>query len=343
MKRKTFIYVVIILVAVMFIQIIIFNLIEKNKNKNNTIYYNENFVKNDDIATSKIYPINTYKVFDIYKGPIQISDFEGMIYQMIFENIPKLNKNYSNMSQQKVIDDYNKNTSKINEMYIYSSDDLYLITQQIKNAYRDVVPVFDYVKIDENSIKDENGYCSFNIDIYFANNQTINLKMYLTDTQTTLTQNANNTSSIQNAGKTVIIEDNSAIQKLYKVSNEGFNKSDAIEIIQNIIDKAEQIKTDTRGYSINKEKQYYDLHKDDLNKLGIYSADDFVELAGEIKKVSWNDQDKITGYTIDMSEMTNDTNYNTVNLYINYGNIERISLKMSVSKQINIEPQIKIK
>ena len=342
MKRKTFIYVVIILVAVMFIQIIIFNLIEKNKNKNNTIYYNENFVKNDDIATSKIYPINTYKVFDIYKGPIQISDFEGMIYQMIFENIPKLNKNYSNMSQQKVIDDYNKNTSKINEMYIYSSDDLYLITQQIKNAYRDVVPVFDYVKIDENSIKDENGYCSFNIDIYFANNQTINLKMYLTDTQTTLTQNANNTSSIQNAGKTVIIEDNSAIQKLYKVSNEGFNKSDAIEIIQNIIDKAEQIKTDTRGYSINKEKQYYDLHKDDLNKLGIYSADDFVELAGEIKKVSWNDQDKITGYTIDMSEMTNDTNYNTVNLYINYGNIERISLKMSVSKQINIEPQIKI-
>lgn len=343
MKRKTFIYVVIILVAVMFIQIIIFNLIEKNKNKNNTIYYNENFVKNDDIATSKIYPINTYKVFDIYKGPIQISDFEGMIYKMIFENIPKLNKNYSNMSQQKVIDDYNKNTSKINEMYIYSSDDLYLITQQIKNAYRDVVPVFDYVKIDENSIKDENGYCSFNIDIYFANNQTINLKMYLTDTQTTLTQNANNTSSIQNAGKTVIIEDNSAIQKLYKVSNEGFNKSDAIEIIQNIIDKAEQIKTDTRGYSINKEKQYYDLHKDDLNKLGIYSADDFVEFAGKIKKVSWNDQDKITGYTIDMSEMTNDTNYNTVNLYINYGNIERISLKMSVSKQINIEPQIKIK
>ena len=44
-----------------------------------------------------------------------------------------------------------------------------------------------------------------------------------------------------------------------------------------------------------------------------------------------------------MSNMTNDTNYYIVDLYINYGNIDRISLKMSVSKQINIIPQIKIK
>ena len=53
---------------------------------------------------------------------------------MIFENIPKINKNYSNKSQQEIIDDYNNNTSKINEMNIYTSDDLYLITQQIKKA-----------------------------------------------------------------------------------------------------------------------------------------------------------------------------------------------------------------
>ena len=117
---------------------------------------------------------------------------------------------------------------------------------------------------------------------------------------------------------------------MYKESKEGFNKINAIETIQNIIDKAEQIKTDTRGYSINKEKQYYDLNKSDLSKLGIYSADDFVEFIGEI-------------YTIDMSNMTNDTNYYIVDLYINYGAIDRISLKMSVSKQINIIPQIKIK
>lgn len=347
MKRKTFIYIVIILVAIMFTQIIIYNL--KEKNKKSTIYYNENFVTEDDIITSKIYPINTYKVFDIYKGPVQIEDFEGMIYKMIFENIPKINKNYSNKSQQEIIDDYNNNTSKINEMNIYTSDDLYLITQQIKNAYRDVVPVFDYVKIDENSIKDENGYCSFNIDVYFVNNQTISLKMYLTDTNTTSSKRdemANETNAILpvlSNDKTIIVEDNSAIQKLYKESKEGFNKINAIETIQNIMDKAEQIKTDTRGYSINNEKQYYDLNKSDLSTLGIYSADDFVEFIGEIKKVSWNNQDKITGYTIDMSNMTNDTNYYIVDLYINYGNIDRISLKMSVSKQINIIPQIKIK
>ena len=331
MKKKTFISLVIILIVIMIIQIIVFNIKEKKQNES-TIDYNENSVTNNDINTSKIYPINTYKVFDIYKGPITIPDFEGIIYKMIFENIPSINTKYANMTQQAFNQEYSKSTSDINQMYIYSADNLYLITQQIKNVYKDSTPVFDYAEIDDKSIKNENSYCSFNINICFVNNQTISLKMYLS-----------NTNSSASTEKPVIVEDNSSIQKLYETANEGFNKANAIEIIENIIDNMEQIKTDTRGYSVNKEMQYYDLHKDEINKLGIYSQDDFVEFVGEVKNISWNDDDSITGYSIDLSQITEDINYYTVDLYINYGNIERVALKMSVSKQINIEPQIKIK
>ena len=369
MKKITFVYIVIILVVLMVIQIIIFNLI--NKKENNVINSNKDTSTSDDLTTYKIYPINTFEVFDVYKGPIKLSDFEGIIYQMIYANIPWINNRNSKMSVKEIGDYYSQNTKWINAMYIYSSDDLYLIAQQINNVYKDIVPMFDYVKIDEKSIKDENGYCSFDIYIYFSNNQTISLKMYLTDEQpannnvatniVNTADSANNNAStnmvnsnatidtankivdLSSYHKPIIIEDNSGVQKLYKVTNEGFNRANALEIIESIIDKAEQIKKDTAGYSINKEKQYYDLHKEDLNELGIYSSDDFVEFIGSVKKISWNDQDKITGYSIDTSSLITGTDYTTADLYINYGNIERIALKISVSNKINIVPQIRIK
>ena len=48
-------------------------------------------------------------------------------------------------------------------------------------------------------------------------------------------------------------------------------------------------------------------------------------------------------YSIDTSSLITGTDYTTADLYINYGNIERIALKISVSNKINIVPQIRIK
>ena len=349
MGKKVYICVVITLILMIFIQLIFFhNKTKKNKNKN-SISYNQNYITEDNVKSLKVYPINEDKVFEVYKGPTTKTDLEEMVYQLLFGNIPWINKNYSNMTLNEINNYYKQNTIAINRLYIYSSDDFYLITQQIKNAYKDGNPAIDNTKIEENSIKNEGVYCSFNLDIYFSNSQTIKLKIKLKNSQENNNKQNNNNENGQNEittsedEKSIIIEDNSEIQQLYKIANEGFDRAKVIETIENIINEVKNIKEDTYAYSINKEKQYYDLHKEDLNELGIYSSDDFVEFIGSVKKISWNDQDKITGYSIDTSSLITGTDYTTADLYINYGNIERIALKISVSNKINIVPQIRIK
>ena len=232
------------------------------------------------------------------------------------------------MSTDQINEYYNNNIEKINSMYIYSSDDLYLIAQQSKNIFKDNYAEYYYVAIDQNSLKYEGEYCAFNLNIRYTDNQIINLKLYLSNNKT------NN--------ENIKLQDNSKIRRLYELSNEGFNKANAIEIIENIMSNVEDIKNDTLTYSINKERQYYDLHKEKLNNIGIYSADDFEQFITSVGNISWDSRDSITGYSIDISNPIKDENYTTVKLYINYGNIERIELNMSVSNKINIVPQIKI-
>ena len=350
MRKKTYICIVVILILTIFIQIIFFKYkTKKNKNAKNVIHYNQNYITDDNVKSLKVYPINTNKVFEAYKGSITINDFEEMVYQIVFNNIPLINKNYSNMTLNEIDNYYKQNTISINTMYIYSSDDLYLITQQIKNIYRDITPIVDYIKIDENSIKNENEYCSFNLDIYFANSQIIKLKIKLINSRYSQnSQGSNNKVNIQNnvttseEEKSIIVEDNSEIQQLYKIANEGFNKANAILIIQNIIDNAEKIKDDTYAYSINQEKQYYDLNEEKLNTLGIYSKEDFESFITSVGNISWDSKDKITGYEIDLTNVVKNEDYTSATLYINYGNIERIKLTISVANKINIVPQIKI-
>lgn len=341
MRKKTYICVVVILILTIFIQIIFFQHKSKNnKNVNNVINYNPNNIAAGEVQSLKAYPINTDKVFEVYKGSITINDFEEMVHQIVFENIPLINKNYSSMTLDEIDNYYKQNTVSINKLYIYSSDDLYLITQQIKNIYNDITQIVDYIKIDENSIRDENGYCSFNIDICFYNSQVIKLKINLLDSKGN--HNEENNLITEEGERSIIVEDNSEIQQLYKIANEGFSKANAIEIIQNIIDNAKKIKTDTYAYSINQEKQYYDLNTEKLNTLGIYSKEDFESFITSVDNISWDSRDKITGYALDISNPVKNEDYTSVTLYINYGNIERIKLNMSVSNKINIIPQIKI-
>lgn len=346
MRKKTYICIVVILILTIFIQIIFFHYRTKKNENKNTMNNNQNYITEDNVKSLKVYPINEDKIFEVYKGSITKDDFEGAAYQILFGIIPWIYKKYSNMTLNEINDYYNQNTIEVNRLYIYSSDDLYLITQQIKNISKDITPMVDYTKIDENSIKNENGYCNFNLDIYFVNSQIVKLKIKLKNSQNSQESNSkgneqSNTSTAEEE-KSLIVEDNSEIQQLYKITNEGFSRSNAIQIIQNIIDNAEKIKNDTYAYSINQEKQYYDLNKEKLNTLGIYSKEDFESFITSVGNISWDSKDRITGYEIDLSNVVKNEDYTSATLYINYGNIERIKLTISVANKINIVPQIKI-
>ena len=167
MRKKTYICIVVILILTIFIQIIFFYHRTKENENENTINYNQNYITEDNVKSLKVYPVNEDKIFEVYKGTTTKDDFEEMVYQLLFGNIPWISKNYSNMTLNEINDYYNQNTIVVNRLYIYSSDDFYLITQQIKNAYKDGNPVIDNTIVEENSIKNEGEYCSFNLDIYF--------------------------------------------------------------------------------------------------------------------------------------------------------------------------------
>ena len=340
MGKKTYICIVVILILTILFQTIYFyNKKKKNAKIGNVINYNQNYITTYEVKSLKAHPINTENVFEVYKGSVTMDEFEEAVYQILFGNIPWINNNCSNMTLNDINNYYKQNTIAINRLYIYTSDDLYLITQQIKNIYKDITPpMIDYTKIEENSIKNEKGYCSFSLDIYFANSQMLKLKMKLSNTE--VNNNTKNNIVADEEKNSIIVEDDSTIQQLYQIANEGFNREKAIQIIQNIIDNAEKIKDDTNAYSMNQERQYYDLNTEKLNTLGIYSKDDFESFITSVGNISWDDRDEITGYELDVSNPVKNEDYTSVKLYINYGNIERIELVMSVSNKINITPQV---
>ena len=144
MRKKTYICIVVILILTIFIQIIFFHYRTKKNENKNTMNNNQNYITEDNVKSLKVYPINEDKIFEVYKGSVTKDDFEGAAYQILFGNIPWIYKKYSNMTLNEINDYYNQNTIEVNRLYIYSSDDLYLITQQIKNISKDITPMVDY-------------------------------------------------------------------------------------------------------------------------------------------------------------------------------------------------------
>lgn len=331
-KNKTFIIIIIILILLIFIQLIYFN--SKRKTKNNikvaeNIQNTTNETKATNVLNEKIYPLYTSDLYENHNIAIDEDEFAEEVYKCVFNNLNEIYNNVSNLTWEETKSYYINNKEQINSMHIYSDEDLYLVAMQIKNILSEKTVYYNYSVISTDSIVDEkDGYCKFNLDIFFVNNQDIKFKVSL----------ANN----ENVNNKIIIEDNSEINKLYELANKGFSRANAIQIINNIMNNARDIETTTLTYSQNKERQYFDLHQSKMNKLGIYSMDDFVTFIAALGSISWNSKDTITGYTIDLSNATKNDDYITATLYINYGNIERIKLNFSVSTNINKIPQIKV-
>lgn len=331
-KNKAFIIIVVILIVLIIAQLIYFNSKRKNENKIIIAEHTQNSTNNTEAAkvlNEKIYPLYTGDLYADHNIYIDEDEFASEVYKLVFENLNTINENISSLSWQEIKAYYINNKKQINSMNIYSDEDLYLIAKQVKNALSEDTVYYNYSNILTDTIKDnENGYCTFDLNIIFINGQSVNLKISLANSE--------------NAEHKIIVEDNSEINQLYEAANKGFSRANAIQIIENIMNNAKILETTTLTYSINRERQYFDLHQEEMNKLGIYSMDDFVTFIGALKSISWNSKDTITGYTIELTNATQNGRYITVPLYINYGNIERIKLNLNVSTSETMVPQIKI-
>lgn len=117
------------------------------------------------------------------------------------------------------------------------------------------------------------------------------------------------------------------------------------ETISNFMDTlvsstVSKINTETVGLSDNKIREYYDENTSEVNSMGIYNAEDFVNLSNQIVGMRWSKGITYTGATIDGK--TEENGYVKYNLKLSYTLDEEIDLYLCVAKSSNTTPQVKI-
>lgn len=109
------------------------------------------------------------------------------------------------------------------------------------------------------------------------------------------------------------------------------------------IDKnVKEIYNAVSGKSINKILQLYDLKKQAINSMNIYSAEDFKEIATEILKVGGVQGINYISSNIDMQSYNNDENgYASFNITFTYTNMSQIKMKVYLANNKETLPNIK--
>lgn len=200
--KKILIIIIIMLIMLLLGQLIYFNY-RNNENtsqpiENNeaTIYNNAQIPDNNTInsstqitKTDSIIPEGINSVIEKYKGNVSIEDFEKELYTFVNTNVSKIYNLTTRKSINKILQIYDLNTEEINDMNIYSANDFLEITSQIFMVGNIEGVTCNGSYIDTNSYNDdENGYATFNLNLRYTNEESLNLKIYLANNSTTTPQ-----------------------------------------------------------------------------------------------------------------------------------------------------------
>ncbi len=117
------------------------------------------------------------------------------------------------------------------------------------------------------------------------------------------------------------------------------------EEISNFLDyfvntTVKQINDSTSGKSYNKIRQYYDNNKTTINNMGIYSADDYLNLSNQIVGMRWSKG--IQFIQANINNKTEENGYIKYDLTMEYTLDEEINLYLCIAKDSTTTPSIKI-
>ena len=96
-----------------------------------------------------------------------------------------------------------------------------------------------------------------------------------------------------------------------------------LPILRQFLPKTRQV----RGAK-NQILQYFDLNKDNISEMNIYTADDYYKIYTQIVKLSWKKNPEFMYYTINMDTYSKQGNYDTIQLTLNYSNSQSMVLKL---------------
>ena len=115
------------------------------------------------------------------------------------------------------------------------------------------------------------------------------------------------------------------------------------ELYKFITQNVREIYNGTSGKSINQVLQLYDLKKEVINNMNIYSAEDFKGIVTEVLKVGGVQGIKYSSSSIDMESYNNDENgYSTFNITFTYTNMSQIKIKVYLANNSSTLPNIKL-
>lgn len=96
----------------------------------------------------------------------------------------------------------------------------------------------------------------------------------------------------------------------------------------------------TTGKSISYILQYYDLHTQEINKMGIYSSEDYLNIARQINLLNQSDKYKSSKIEMDSYEETLD-GYTKVQVILIYESNNTIELSVYLANDVTTLPNIK--
>lgn len=181
--KKVLISIIIILTILLIGQGIYYSLDIKEENINES---RENSISNtmrifNDVNTVEkienvIVPDGMDEFIKKYSGSQKIIPLEKNFYEFIYTTVPNIYGTTIKLSNNKIAQLYDLNKEKINNMNIYSSDDFYNITNQIRlvgnkaTLSKSVIDMTTY-KADDNNV-------SVNVKFTYSNNTEITIKVY---------------------------------------------------------------------------------------------------------------------------------------------------------------------
>lgn len=322
--KKTLIVMIILLIICIIVQNLYYHFRKNDDISPNIISETEDNQTEPQRVAESYYINGILQLYQDYSPKMDISTLQHKLYEFIFENIPQIYENVKDKDDNQIKEYYLSEKEKINLMDIYNEDEFYMISKQIKNIfYEDVL--LEESRIDEVSLN-ENNIVKFHITLIYDNEKELNINVLMSKI----------IDSIEFSSAT-------GLDKMFEKYTGKVSKVDVLKKIESFISNIKDYRMNSTLKTENERRQYFDLNKEELEKIGITSQDDYVNVAILINRMKWKGLAlQYERYEILPEKVVTEGDYLSSELIIYYENDSILDLKISISNVENVMPDIKI-
>lgn len=277
-----------------------------------------------------IIPENFNEAMKSYQGKVNQGELKRKFYKFIVKNIPQIYDETKTLNDEQIAEYYDQNISKINEMNIYNKNEFINLCSEIKNNVTDASKTnIPYSSIQLFTCENRKDYYSFSLRLEYSKTNIIQIKVKL----------SNNDNKIE-------FEKYDELKDVYLSYNGPVTKQEIKNHLNYVATNGKKVYDSCKDLNLNQILQYYDLNKEALNKLGIYSNRDYLLATNQFVRVSFSKNPKYLGLTVKPNSTNKKDKYTAFQVNLNYSTDESLKLIVNLinsSEFINEEnPKVKI-